>query len=54
MFPSRFFPSSFFARRYFPDRGTAYALPAMPALAGYIVVTIDGVRYALWASRLDP
>jgi len=54
MFPSTFYPSTFFGRRYFPDLGTPFALPPMPMLSGYIIVTIGGVRYALWASILDP
>ena len=29
-------------------------LPDMPTVTGYVIVTIDGVRYGLWASRLDP
>ena len=49
MFPTRMFP-----RRMFPDRGEAFALPAMPAFTGYVIVTIDGVRYALAGARLDP
>lgn len=49
MFPTRMFP-----RRMFPDRGEAFALPPMPTLTGYVIVTIDGVRYALAAARLGP
>ena len=49
MFPTRMFP-----RRLFPDRGETFILPAVPTFTGYVVVTIDGVRYGLWAARLDP
>lgn len=54
MFPHRYFPTRMFSRRYFADRAEAPSLPAMPTLTGYIIITVDGVRYGLWASRLDP
>lgn len=54
MFPSGYFPSSYFARRYWPDLATPFTAPPMPALTGYIIITIDGVRYAVPAARLDP
>lgn len=54
MFPFRLFPTRMFARRYFPDRATPWTLPPMLAPTGYIVVTIDGIRYAIPATPLDP
>lgn len=54
MFPFRLFPTRIFARRMFVDRGTPWTLPPMLAPTGYIVVTIDNVRYAIPATPLDP
>lgn len=54
MFAFRLFPTRYFARRYFPDRATPWTLPPMLAVTGYIVVTIDGIRYAIPATPLDP
>lgn len=54
MHPFRFFPTRMFARRYFPDRATPWTLPPMLAVTGYIIVTIDGIRYAIPATPLDP
>ena len=54
MFPEDYFTGSYFTRYYWPADGTTPTLPAMPTFTGYVIVTIDGVRYALAAARLDP
>ena len=54
MFAFRLFPTRYFARRYFPDWATPWGLPPMPVFTGYITVTINGIRYAIPATPLDP